>query len=113
MPLETTRTIEIGAPPGEVFSWLIEPDKLKVWTDVESKFPADSSELHVGYKLDGAFQAPDGEREFELEVTAYDPPREFGYVKAQLAQLPAMQRQMAEQQMASAMKQMEAYSAAE
>ena len=155
MPLETTRTIEIGAPPGEVFSWLIEPDKLKAWTDAESKFPADSSELHVGYKLDGTFQAPDGEREFELEVTAYDPPREFGYVetyaggkatashrlseypagthleagvsadmaarvttvpdavKAQLAQLPAMQRQMAEQQMASAMKQMEAYGATE
>ena len=153
MPLQTTRTIEIGAPPQEVFGWLIEPDKLKAWTDAETKLPADTSQLRVGYKLEDTFQAPDGERKYEFEVTAYDPPRELAYVdtyaggkatvsyrlsesggstqldaamsadtaapvttipdavKQQLAQLPEMQRQMAEQQMAVAMKQMQGYDA--
>jgi uncharacterized protein YndB with AHSA1/START domain len=153
MPLETTRTIEIGAPPQEVFTWLVEPDKLKAWSDAASQLPADSSELHAGWKVDGSFDAPDGKRQFEFEVTAYEPPRELAYVdtyaggkatasyrlsesgtgtqvevamsadtaapvttipdavKQQLAQLPAMQRQMAEQQMAVAMKQMQGYDA--
>src|SRR3954447_4220427 len=155
MPLETTRTIEIGAPLGEVFSWLIEPDKLKAWTDADSRLPADSSELRVGYRVDGSFAAPDGERQFELEITAYDPPRELAYVEtydggkataayrlsesstgtvveaamsadaaapvtsvpeavqAQIAQLPAIQREMAEHEMANAMKQMATYNAAD
>jgi uncharacterized protein YndB with AHSA1/START domain len=153
MPLQTTRTIEIGAPPSEVFSWLIEPDKLKAWTDAQTKLPVDTGELRVGYSLDGTFQAPDGERKYHFEITAYDPPRALSYeddyaggkatvaytltesgagtrldaamsadtaapvttvpdaVKAQIAQLPAMQRQMAEQQMQAAMKQMQGYDA--
>jgi uncharacterized protein YndB with AHSA1/START domain len=151
MSLQTTRTLEIGAPPAEVFTWLVEPDKLKAWTDAESKFPADGSQLRVGFKLDGTFEAPDGQRQFSIEVTAYDPPRALGYVEtyaggkstvtyrlsesptgtavetamsadqaapvttvpdavmAQLAQLPEMQRKMAEEQMANAMKQMASY----
>ncbi len=80
MPLEATRTIEIGAPPSEVFTWLVEADKLKAWTDAESKLPAESSELHVGWRVEGTFAAPDGERQFEFEITAYDPPNELGYV---------------------------------
>src|SRR5436190_837948 len=151
MPLETTRTVEIGAPPADVFTWLVEPDKLKAWTDAESKLPADSSELRVGYRVDGSFQAPDGQRSFTIEITAYDPPRQLGYVetyaggkstagytlsasrtgttlelavsadqaapsttvpdavKTQLAQLPEAQRQLAEQQMASAMERVTSY----
>jgi uncharacterized protein YndB with AHSA1/START domain len=80
MPLETTRTIEIGAPPEEVFGWLVEPDKLKAWTDADSRFPPDRSELRTGYRIEGSFQAPDGERKFTLEITAFDPPRELAYV---------------------------------
>jgi uncharacterized protein YndB with AHSA1/START domain len=151
MPLETTRTIEIGAPPEEVFGWLVEPDKLRAWTDAESRFPADGSELRVGYRIDGSFKAPDGERTFTLEITAYDPPRELAYVetyaggrstaryalaataagttlelavsadqaapstsepdavRAQLAQLPEAQRQLAERQMAIAMQRVAGY----
>jgi len=52
MLLETTRTIEIGAPPEEVFGWLVEPDKLKAWTDAESRFPPDGSmERVAAYEL--------------------------------------------------------------
>jgi uncharacterized protein YndB with AHSA1/START domain len=153
MPLQTTRTIEIGAPPQEVFSWLIEPDKLKAWTDAETKLPVDTAQLRVGYKVDGTFQAPDGQRQYEFEITAYDPPRELAYVdsyaggnatvsyrlsespagtnldaamsadtatpvstvpdavRQQIEQLPAMQRQMAEQQIDVAMKSMQGYDA--
>jgi uncharacterized protein YndB with AHSA1/START domain len=81
MSLETTRTIEVGAPPEEVFAWLVEPDKLRAWTDADSGFPADHWELRAGYRIDGSFQAPDGERKFSLEITAYDPPRELAYVE--------------------------------
>jgi uncharacterized protein YndB with AHSA1/START domain len=154
MPLQTTRTIDIGASPQEVFTWLVEPDKLKAWTDSTSQLPADSSELHAGWKTKGSFQAPDGQREFDFEITASDPPRELAYVdtyaggkatasyrltetsdgtrletamsadtaaapttvpdavKEQIEQLPAMQRQMAEQQIAAAMQQMQGYDAA-
>jgi uncharacterized protein YndB with AHSA1/START domain len=80
MPLSTTRTIEIGAPPDEVFTWLVEADKLKAWTDSTSQLPADSSELHVGWRTEGSFQAPDGQRTFEFEITAYEPPHELAYV---------------------------------
>ena len=153
MPLQTTRTIEIGAPPAEVFTWLIEPDKFKAWTDAESKLPVDTSQLRVGYSLDGTFQAPDGQRQYHFVITAYDPPSALAYeddyaggkatvsyrltesgagtqleaamsadtaapvstvpeaVKTQIAQLPAMQRQMAEQQMQAAMQQMQGYDA--
>jgi uncharacterized protein YndB with AHSA1/START domain len=153
MAFEATRTVEIGAPIAEVFSWLVEPDKLKAWTDADSRLPADSGELHAGYRIDGSFTAPDGERRFGLEITAYDPPRELAYVetyeggkatasyrlseaasgtkleaamsadsaapattvpdavRAQIAQLPEMQRKMAEEQMANAIKQMASYDA--
>jgi uncharacterized protein YndB with AHSA1/START domain len=153
MPLQTTRTIEIGAPPAEVFPWLIEPDKLKAWTDAETKLPVETSQLRIGYRFESTFKAPDGERRYEFEVIGYDPPRELAYVdtyaggkatvsyqltesgagtrldaamsadtaapvttvpdavRAQIAQLPEMQRQMAEQQIASAMQQMQGYDA--
>ena len=153
MPLQTTRTIEIGAPPAEVFGWLIEPDKLKAWTDAESRLPVDASQLRVGYSVDGTFQAPDGERKYHFVITAYDPPNAFATeddyaggkataaykltesaggthleaamsadtaaapttvpdaMKAQLAQLPAAQRQMAEQQLQNSMQRMQGYDA--
>jgi uncharacterized protein YndB with AHSA1/START domain len=154
MPLQTTRTIEIGAPPHEVFTWLVEADKLTAWSDATSQLPADSSALHLGWQTKGSFPAPDGPRAFEFEITAYAPPHELAYVdtyaggkatasyrltetadgthletamsadtaaaptavpdavKAQIESLPEGQRQMAEQQIAAAMQQMQGYDAA-
>jgi uncharacterized protein YndB with AHSA1/START domain len=82
MAIETHAAIEIAAPPDEVFEWLTEPEKLKAWTGMDPKvMPANPSELKPGYRNKGQFQAPDGMREMEFEVTDYEPPRHFAFVE--------------------------------
>jgi uncharacterized protein YndB with AHSA1/START domain len=129
-----------------VFAWLVEPEKQRAWTDGSSPFPVDPSELRVGWRAKGSFPVPGGERSFEIELKAYDPPRELAYVEtydggeatahyrlaesagattvtvaasadqaapvedvpaqveAQIARLPAAQRELAREQLANAMR---------
>ena len=79
MPFRTSGRVEIAAPPAQVFSWLVEREKLRTWVGGNvDQYPADASELRVGYRSKSTFPAPDGPRDSELEITAYDPPREVG-----------------------------------
>ncbi len=78
MGIRTEASIEIGAPPEKVFEWITDRAKVTQWAGVDpDAMPADASELKVGYRSKGTMQAPDGPRETDWEVTAFDPPREF------------------------------------
>jgi uncharacterized protein YndB with AHSA1/START domain len=80
--IQTHSTVEIAAPPAEVFEWITHRDKLKAWTGVDSNlFPEDPSELRTGYHGTGTMPAPDGPRPVTIDVSRYDPPHEFDFTE--------------------------------
>jgi len=78
--IPTSGSIEIAAPPDRVFQWLVDPDRIEQWLGRNvTLMPANPADLRVGYRNEGTYLAPDGDRKIELEITAYDPPREFAF----------------------------------
>jgi uncharacterized protein YndB with AHSA1/START domain len=77
---QTSGSIDIAAPPQEVFDYLVDPEKIERWMGAEATtMPPDPSELRVGYRKEGTFLAPDGPRPITMEVTVHDPPREVAF----------------------------------
>jgi uncharacterized protein YndB with AHSA1/START domain len=85
MAFQTATSIEISAPPATVFAWLTERDKLSRWVEGNlDMMPADTSQLHTGYKGESTFQGPDGSTgRLEYEMTAYEPPYRISYRQTQ------------------------------
>ena len=80
MGIKTEAEIEIDAPPERVFEWITDRKKVAEWCGADPEYmPADRADLKVGYRGKGHFQAPDGPREIQFEVTAFEPPTTFAY----------------------------------
>jgi uncharacterized protein YndB with AHSA1/START domain len=80
MGIRTDVEIQIEAPPERVFEFVTQRDKIALWAgDDPSYMPSANSELRSGYHGKGTVQAPDGPREVEFEITAFDPPTLFAY----------------------------------
>jgi uncharacterized protein YndB with AHSA1/START domain len=80
MGIKTQVEIDIAAPPEAVFQWLTQREKVAQWAGADPTYmPSDGSELTAGYRSRGTFHAPDGDREVDFEITAYEPPALFAY----------------------------------
>ena len=78
MGIQTKEQIEINAPPATVFEWVSQRAKIAQWAGADPTYmPADNAELKTGYQGKGTLQAPDGQRDLEFEITAFDPPTVF------------------------------------
>lgn len=77
MGMQTTATVEIAKPAAEVFSWLVEPQKLTAWAGSRGAMPDDPSVLKVGYEGAGPVAGIAG-GEARMTVQAWDPPHGFG-----------------------------------
>ncbi len=79
-------SVEVQAAPELVFEWLVDPGKTEEWLQTSTSwYPADRTELRVGYRASQSMELPqmDGSIEAvetQIEVTAYDPPWEFASV---------------------------------
>lgn len=71
-----TATIEIAATPGDVFPYLIEPDRLRQWVGgfVESR-PLTSGEIGVGTRSIDVFTERGREMRMETEILKFEPGR--------------------------------------
>jgi uncharacterized protein YndB with AHSA1/START domain len=78
MGIQTHEQIEINAPPATVFEWVSQRAKVAQWAGADPAYmPSDNAELKVGYQGKGTMAAPDGQRDLEFEITAFDPPNVF------------------------------------
>ncbi len=71
-----TASIEIAAPPGEVFPFLVEPDRLRRWVGgfVESR-PLTSGKIGVGSRSIDVFTERGREIRMETEILKFEPGR--------------------------------------
>lgn len=80
MGIKTDVQIAINAPPATVFEWISQRAKVAQWAGADPTYmPSDNAELKMGYQGKGTMAAPDGQRELDFEVTAFDPPNVFSY----------------------------------
>lgn len=80
MGIKTEAEIEIEAPPEKVWEWITRRGRVAEWAGGDPDYmPTESSKLKAGYRGAGHFQTPDGPREIQFEVTAYEPPTTFAY----------------------------------
>ena len=78
MGISGRASIDIAATPEAVFTWLIERDKQERWMgDTIEWLPSDPSQLRAGYRGTEIMQTPGRPTEAQVELTAYDPPREL------------------------------------
>ena len=71
-----SHTVEIPRPPAEVFPWLLEEDKVPVWTgSLESYRRLDDGALGRGSRVRQVLEVSGRRIDVEIEVTRYDPPR--------------------------------------
>jgi carbon monoxide dehydrogenase subunit G len=70
-----SHTVEIPRPPAEVFPWLLEEDKVPVWTGhLESYQRLDDGALSRGSRVRQVLEISGRRIDVEMEVTGYDPP---------------------------------------
>ena len=70
--------MQIAAPPEAVWEWLVDREKQQAWMKDDIEWlPADRSQLRVGYRGREIMQTPGKPTECDIELTAYDPPREL------------------------------------
>jgi carbon monoxide dehydrogenase subunit G len=70
-----SHSVEIPRPPAEVFPWLLEEDKVPVWTgSLESYERLDDGPLGRGSRVRQVLDVSGRRIDVELEVTSYDPP---------------------------------------
>ncbi len=70
-----SHTVEIPRPPAEVFPWLLEEDKVPVWTGHLQRYERlDGSPLGRGSRVRQVLEVSGRTIDVELEVTAYEPP---------------------------------------
>jgi carbon monoxide dehydrogenase subunit G len=68
-------TVEIPRPPAEVFPWLLEEDKVPVWTgSLESYERLGAGALGRGSRVRQVLEISGRRLNVEMEVTAYEPP---------------------------------------
>jgi len=71
----TERSIDIAKPPGEVFPYLLEEDKVPQWTTgLDSYERLDSGPLGRGARFREELEVSSQHLTVELEVTRYEPP---------------------------------------
>jgi len=73
-------SVEIARPPEEVFSYATDPAHLTEWQEklLEVKVETEG-EVRVGSRMKQKRDVGLGTRTFTIELTAYDPPRMFGF----------------------------------
>jgi carbon monoxide dehydrogenase subunit G len=70
-----SRTVEIARPPAEVFPWLLDEDKVPVWTgNLESYERIDGGALARGSRVRQVLEISGRRIDVEMEITAYEPP---------------------------------------
>jgi carbon monoxide dehydrogenase subunit G len=70
-----SHTVEIPRPPAAVFPWLLEEDKVPVWTgSLESYERRDDGALRRGSRVRQVLEVSGRRIDVEMEVTRYDPP---------------------------------------
>jgi carbon monoxide dehydrogenase subunit G len=70
-----SHSVEIPRAPAEVFPWLLEQDKVPVWTGhLEAYERLDDGALGRGSRVRQVLEVSGRRIDVELEVTAYDPP---------------------------------------
>jgi carbon monoxide dehydrogenase subunit G len=70
-----SHTVELPRPPAEVFPWLLEEDKVPVWTgNLESYERIDDGPLGRGSRVRQVLEISGRRIDVEMEVTAYEPP---------------------------------------
>ena len=70
-----SHSVEIPRPPAEVFPWLLEQDKVPVWTGhLEAYERLDDGEMGRGSRVRQVLEVSGRRIDVELEVTTYDPP---------------------------------------
>jgi uncharacterized protein YndB with AHSA1/START domain len=70
-----SHSVEIPRPPAEVFPWLLEQDKVPVWTgNLEAYERLDDGELGRGSRVRQVLEVSGRRIDVELEITTYDPP---------------------------------------
>jgi hypothetical protein len=78
--IEDTRTVMLDIPPGEAWTWIVEPSHFLMWnTEFTEYIIPDVAEGHVGtvYYLVG--ERAEKLYTFEYIVTGWDEPREFSF----------------------------------
>jgi len=70
-----SHSVEIPRPPAEVFPWLLEQDKVPVWTGhLETYERLDDGEMGRGSRVRQVLEVSGRRIDVELEITTYDPP---------------------------------------
>ena len=70
-----SHTVEIRQPPADVFPWLLEEDKVPVWTGHLNRYERiDGGALGAGSRVRQVLEVSGRTIDVELEVTAYEPP---------------------------------------
>jgi uncharacterized protein YndB with AHSA1/START domain len=73
-------TIEIGRPPEEVWSYATDPAHLTEWQEkLLEATPETEGPVRVGSRMKQKRDVGLGTRTFTVEVTAYEPPKEFAF----------------------------------
>jgi uncharacterized protein YndB with AHSA1/START domain len=70
-----THTVEIPQPPADVFPWLLEEDKVPVWTGHLQQYERiDTGPLGRGSRVRQILEVSGRRIDVEMEVTGYEPP---------------------------------------
>jgi uncharacterized protein YndB with AHSA1/START domain len=70
-----THTVEIPQPPADVFPWLLEEDKVPVWTGHLQQYERiDAGPLGRGSRVRQILEVSGRRIDVEMEVTGYEPP---------------------------------------
>ena len=70
-----SHTVEIPRPPADVFPWLLEEDKVPVWTgNLDSYERLDDGALARGSRVRQVLEVSGRRIDVEMEITRYDPP---------------------------------------
>jgi carbon monoxide dehydrogenase subunit G len=70
-----SHTVEIPRPPADVFPWLLEEDKVPVWTgNLDSYQRLGDGALGRGSRVRQVLEISGRRVDVEMEITRYDPP---------------------------------------
>jgi carbon monoxide dehydrogenase subunit G len=70
-----SHTVEIPRPPADVFPWLLEEDKVPVWTgNLDSYHTVGDGALARGSRVRQVLEISGRRIDVEMEITRYDPP---------------------------------------
>jgi carbon monoxide dehydrogenase subunit G len=70
-----SHTVEVSRPPAEVFPWLLDEDKVPVWTShLRSYEHRGDGALRAGSRVRQVLDVAGRTFDLELEITRYEPP---------------------------------------